>query len=308
MLKVIAKHDSALRAQLGKPRQGDATYIPPRIQNEIIDIIGNKIKRSIVEEVKQARFYFIMLDEVTSHNHELMPLCIRFVDAHKDVREEFIQFSALPRVTGEAIASQVCSDLRNVGLEIKNIRGQGYNGASNMASERLGVQAIIKRESPLALYSHCSGHCLNLVISHSCSIPIIRSVLDKMKATCLFFLNSPKRNGLPSEVVASNVVEMSRRHPLIDVCMTCWAERHSAYQHFYQCYKFIVITSETIALGFYQNDLRYNLAGANWSSDCKSNANLLLHAVTSFEFVIAILMVRYYCSSLNGLIWLIKCV
>ena len=59
--------------------------------------------------------------------------------------------SALPRVTGEAIASQVCNDPRNVGLEIKNIGGQGYDGASNMASERLGVQVIIQRESPLAL-------------------------------------------------------------------------------------------------------------------------------------------------------------
>ena len=93
------------------------------MQNEIIDIIGNKIKRSIVEEVKQARFYSIMLDEVTSHDHELMPLCIRFVDANKDVREEFIQFSAVPRVTGEAIASQVCSVLKLRTSEIKSTMG-----------------------------------------------------------------------------------------------------------------------------------------------------------------------------------------
>ena len=81
MLKVIGKHDPALRAHLEKPRQKNATYISPRSQNEITGIIGNKIMRSIVEENKQACFYSIRLDEVTSHNHELMPLCIRFVDA-----------------------------------------------------------------------------------------------------------------------------------------------------------------------------------------------------------------------------------
>ena len=42
-----------------------------------------------------------------------------------------------------------------------------------MSSERIGLQAMIKQHSPLAVYTHCAGHCLNLVISHSCSIPMI---------------------------------------------------------------------------------------------------------------------------------------
>ena len=83
------------------------------------------IQNSIIKEVIQARFYSIMVDEVTSHNKEIVPLCVRFVDFHKDIREEFIQFSTLSRVTGEAIAARVCSDLTNLGLELKNIRGQG---------------------------------------------------------------------------------------------------------------------------------------------------------------------------------------
>ena len=132
-----------------------------------------------------------MVDEVTSHNQELMPLCLRFVDVKKNIREEFIQFSPLSRVTEEAIAMRVCSDLTSVGLELKNIRGQGYDGASNMSSNRVGMQARIREISPLAIYTHCSGHCVNLVISHSCSLPVIRNVLDKMKATCVFFLIVP---------------------------------------------------------------------------------------------------------------------
>ena len=157
-----------------------------------------------------------MVDEVTSHNQELMPLCVRFVDVHKDIREEFIQFSTLTRVTGEAIANQICSNLRSLGLEIKNLRGQGYDGASNMSSNRVGVQALIRQQSPLAIYTHCSGHCLKLVISHSCSlhVPCIRNVMDKMKATCLFFLHSPKRNGLLCEIVSSNVIAVGKRKPL----------------------------------------------------------------------------------------------
>lgn len=128
-----------------------------------------------------------MVDEVTSHNKELMPLCIRFVDKDKCSREEFIQFSTLARVTGGSIATQMCTDLRNLDLEVKNIRGQGYDGALNMSSDRVGVQAHVRKESPLAIYTHCSGHCLNLVISHPSSLSVIRNTLDRMRATCLFF-------------------------------------------------------------------------------------------------------------------------
>ena len=144
------------------------------------------IQKSIVEEVIQAHFYSIMVDEVTSHNQELMPLCVLFVDVHKNI---IIQFSTLSRVTGEAIASRICSDLTNLGLALNNIRGQGYDGASSMSSSRVGVQARIREHSPLAFYTHCSGHCLNLVISHSCSTATVRNVVDRMKATCLFFLS-----------------------------------------------------------------------------------------------------------------------
>ena len=165
-----------------------------------------------------------------------------------------------------------------------------------MSSSRIGLQALIKEKAPLAIYTHCSGHCLNLVISHSCSLPTIRNVLDKMKATCLFFLNSPKRNGLLSEIVSNNVAEMSRRKPLIDLCKTRWAERHSAYQHFYQAYKFIAI-----ALGLHREDLSSNFSNASWDADSKINANSLLHGVTTFEFIVIFLIIYQYLSHLAGI-------
>ena len=115
-----------------------------------------------------------------------------------------------------------------------------------------GVQAHIREISPLAIYTHCSGHCLNLVIT-SCSLPMITNVLDKMQATCLFFLNSPMQNRLLSKTVSKNVTA-SRRKPLIDLCKTRWAERHSANEHFHQAYNFLVITLEAIALGFHRDD------------------------------------------------------
>lgn len=38
--------------------------------------------------------------------------------------------------------------------------GQGYDGASNMAGQFKGVQAIIRNKYPNALYVHCLAHFL----------------------------------------------------------------------------------------------------------------------------------------------------
>ena len=78
MLKVLANYDPVLRNHLEKPRQRNATYLSPDTQNKLIDIFGkNIIQSDIVKEIQRAVCYSIMVDEVTSHNKEIMPLCIR---------------------------------------------------------------------------------------------------------------------------------------------------------------------------------------------------------------------------------------
>jgi hypothetical protein len=44
------------------------------------------------------------------------------------------------------------------------VRGQGYDGASNMRDEFNGLRALIMRENSSAYYIHCFAHQLQLVI------------------------------------------------------------------------------------------------------------------------------------------------
>ena len=60
---------------------------------------------------------------------------------------------------GEVLACNIRSTLAKYGLELKNRRGQGYDGASNM-SARHGVQGILSRENGKALYIHCNSYIL----------------------------------------------------------------------------------------------------------------------------------------------------
>ena len=58
------------------------------------------------------------------------------------------------------------------------IRGQGYDGASNMKGDIKGLKTLIMKESPCAYYIHCFAHQLQLVFV----------VVAKGNAVCKTFL------------------------------------------------------------------------------------------------------------------------
>ena len=61
-----------------------------------------------------------MVDEVTSHNNEMMPVCIRFVDKDLNIREELLEVVSLPRIIGQHIANKLKDVLCQLGLNISD--------------------------------------------------------------------------------------------------------------------------------------------------------------------------------------------
>lgn len=122
------------------------------------------------------------------------------------------------------------------GCECIALRGsaQKQHSASNMSSENVGVQALMKKDAPMAVYMHCNGHCLNLVIARSCALPVVCNMIDKMKSSVIFFTNSLKREHLLKEVVDKDVHSTGKRRPLVDLCCTRWAARHDCLQSLLQ--------------------------------------------------------------------------
>ena len=300
ILKLMANHNDVLHTHLYSPAMKNATYISPRTQNELLNIMGRHIVLfGIVQEIKTAKFYSILADEVTSHNTEHLALCTRFVDAKGDIREVFMTFLSLERLTGRYIAEKIIEFLKDNDLNVENIRGQGYDGASNMSSERVGVQAQIKELSPLATNIHCSSHQFNLVITHSCILAEVRNVVDQLQHCCHFFLASPKRSGLLELIVSKGVVDKCKRKPLLDLCKTRWAERHTAYQHFYQSFTYIVEALEYIGCKLHLHE--YGELYADWDVNSRSDAQQILHGITNFSFIVVFLTIYQYLSHLSGI-------
>ena len=115
LLKVLSGSDPVLEAHLKTGWR--VTYLSPHSQNEMIDVIGEHfIQRKIVEEILESKYYSILADEATSHNEEKLSIVIRFVDANKDIREEFLEFKDLERTTGAAVSDTLLSTIRALNI------------------------------------------------------------------------------------------------------------------------------------------------------------------------------------------------
>ena len=83
----LAKHNSIINAHLERPQLKNTTYASPHVQNEIINVGKNIIKKYLVDKIRSANHVFIMVDKITSFNKEVIDLCVLFVN--HDIRVDF---------------------------------------------------------------------------------------------------------------------------------------------------------------------------------------------------------------------------
>ena len=167
LIEFIAKSGDEILNDHLQHMPGNATYLSPTIQNEMIDIVGNSILEIIAQRVKLSGYYSVLMDETTDARHiEQVSIMVRYVDIDaKDelnvVNERLLGVVSADETTGEALTKLLLGVLTKNGLNVENIIGQGYDGGANMRGGSKGVQARIRELNPRAMYTHCFAHCLN---------------------------------------------------------------------------------------------------------------------------------------------------
>ena len=69
----MAKHNSIINAHIERPKLKNTMYASPYVQNEIINIGKNIIKKYLVDKLRTANNFLIMVDEIT-FNKEIVVL------------------------------------------------------------------------------------------------------------------------------------------------------------------------------------------------------------------------------------------
>ena len=135
----------------------NATYLSHDIQNQMIGIGGRAVKSKIIQLVKEAKVFVIMMDETRDLSHvEQVIVVARFEEkGTAKVQERMLALVATHSTTGEALESFLLSVLEKCGLDVENLVGQCYDGGSNLSGVFEGVQARILEKNALAVFTHC---------------------------------------------------------------------------------------------------------------------------------------------------------
>ena len=198
------------------------------IQNEIIQVCGEVIKESLVREIKNAGIYSLIADCTTDiSKKEQLAFAIRYVTDEGDMRENIVGVLTPTATTGAALAGDLQNALTNLGLSLSNCRGQAYDGCGNMSGHIKVVQTFIKQKNPLAFYTHCHSHKLNLALGNALDVPGIKQMLATLSQVSNFISGSAGRVQLLEKNVEKCFPE-SKLKKIKPLCVVRWVEQHDS--------------------------------------------------------------------------------
>ncbi|KAH0665562.1 hypothetical protein KY285_026768 [Solanum tuberosum] len=93
-----------------------------------------------------------------------MALVLRYVNKNGELIESFLGIVHVGDTSARSLQKVIYSLLLDHSLCLSRLRGQGYDGASNMQGEKNGLKSLILQDAPSAYYIHCFAHQLQLTL------------------------------------------------------------------------------------------------------------------------------------------------
>jgi hypothetical protein len=224
LVQLIGKYDPVISEHIRKIQSKEIHdhYLGKTIQNELINLLGNKVKEEIVNSVKEAKYFSVILDCTPDVSHqEQLSFTVRFVKCYKEqvkVKEHFLSFRPVSDTTGEGLTNSLVEEMNMYGLDMNNCRGQGYDNGANMVGKNKGIQSRVLSQFPRAFFNPCGCHSLNLVIADAATSSVKSvSLFGVIQRLFVLFSSSTKR----WKIIQDTGIAMT----LKEVCETRWESR-----------------------------------------------------------------------------------
>ena len=167
------------------------------------------MRNAIREEIGDAKFCILVDEARDESKREQMTIILRFVDKEGFIKERFFHIVHVRDTTALTLKNGICAVLSHYNLHIENIRGQGYDGASNMRGEWNGLQTLFLKDCSYAYYVHCMAHRLQLaLVTTSREIKYVHQFFDHLVNIINIVVGSSKRNDELQHAQAEQVENM----------------------------------------------------------------------------------------------------
>ncbi|XP_070663959.1 uncharacterized protein [Malus domestica] len=132
LLQFLADNDDKVREAMMENTPGNLKLLAPCIKKEIVNSCALETLDAIMDGLKD-RFFSILVDEARDVSvKKQMAMVLRYVDDNGHVIERFVGIPHVTDTTSSSLKDAIDTFFSRNGLSISKLRGQGYDGASNM--------------------------------------------------------------------------------------------------------------------------------------------------------------------------------
>ncbi|XP_021732137.1 zinc finger MYM-type protein 1-like [Chenopodium quinoa] len=143
-----------------KNAPSNCQLISPKVQKDIINACAKETTKAMLEDIDGGLFSILADESADVSDKEQLALCLRYVNRKGEVCECLIVH--VVNTASLTLKTAIESLLMEHSLSFSQVRGQGYDGASNMQGSINGLRTLIENECKEAYFVHCFAHQLQL--------------------------------------------------------------------------------------------------------------------------------------------------
>lgn len=247
-LELIAKFDPLLSTHIDKyanKGKGNVSYLSNTICDDLILSMTKTVLENIANETKISKYFSLIVDSTPDVSKvDQLTVAIRYILPDGSPVERFLGF--LPSVGHKAkdMELAILQKFSDLGIDIRNCRGQSYDNAQNMSGIYNGLQARIKKSSCTAEFVPCSAHSLNLVGSFAADETSVGNRFFMTTQSLFTFFSGSTSRWM---ILENEINSIPNATMLKNLCPTRWSSRYFVCKSIKNGYNGIVVALKNIS-------------------------------------------------------------
>ncbi|XP_022871492.1 zinc finger MYM-type protein 1-like [Olea europaea var. sylvestris] len=187
-LQFLAAHNEAINAVTLGNAPHNCKLTSPDVQKDIVNACAIETINVIIKDVGDSLFSILVDESRDVSMKEQMSIVLRYVDNSGHVNERFIGIEHVTSTTALSLKTAIDKVFSRYNLSMSRLRGQGYDGASNMQGEilsgrGLNQETILQRSGDTRWSSHYNS-LVSLLAMFSSILDVLATIVEDESFSC----------------------------------------------------------------------------------------------------------------------------